>query len=1080
MRGVNPAITGAITNESAHKQTARLTVYKSRVYFDALTTNFPSSDAKAIAYTGNKLNEVSFLYSYESVNKVITAYVTSANNLYFMTEDSATPILALTGVNEKCKIGINPNNLSNVYLLYYYSVTNSRWEYRHIDVATLISTGSGFLSAVVNYFSEFSIGSIYPLEGTANTFVLFDIYEGAVRVRICDDNADTVPSKYRFINPLKVLSASTDDIYLLHKAGAVLVNGKVYVYFSHYDGSVKSMVCTLQSDMRHGVWSDIRVAVPQDLSVFSINNVFAKNDRIFLSGNFSRTQQFASIATYSLLVWSDDGITFTMNRRVLCTSINLPFQVSCYLDTVIFSCTNRIYKTNAPYYLIGESADHTVLSIVSISGSITGEFTANIRSGAEQYFNDPYIDTGSYAKLETFIESSSIAPSGFVKYQDVIISQNDKNTKDGGRNHVLFLMTDANWHTSVMTQPFYMEFQGKQTQYDPCADFSNLYKASTDISPTWYVSTEFWGANGTTFSTQTHNNATTRHWTKDFIDLFMSYPLFGSASFYHVNVYGWSRAGLPSTVPNTPDPTPTTTLNDKFYPVIEWEDSDGARHIRACTDADLVAPSYDNPPQTYFETHDGSYPVVFAIPNPGAGLQITHLGVDVVSRSPSNTTYYLERIEMPDITASIIINNLNVATFEVNNYLRTVGDKTVITNYMTNKRKGIPQIVFSTRPYSAWNFEITSRVEFMGIYSKMGLVGLAVDEQNFIAGIIGKNKIQIIQLLHGKTIVLEEVTATISPSTKYDLRLWHRDGIIGFEYKVVGSYWPIRGSIISHEWKAVDGPMAILDDVFHVGAYSFIDPPGFRITGMRGSESIVAAMPGDSARLADFPSNGQIDIDGLLYTYTGKSTQFITTPALGPYQITGFGKTYFPNNADLDGGFSYDGGDYVDVTIYQNLPGTTSADFYNGAILASSGGHSFLITQIQWRAWTSINGVIIHERESAKVYCRDLSGWNPSSTERVYITDGLTGVKTVDMTLETNALTDATNGGSYMHCPGVFAYMDSSDETRLYGFQATSGDHDQTIHLLLDLFCRLSGTHATFIGDHSFAQTITNGGELSL
>jgi hypothetical protein len=285
MRTVSTEVTHAVTVPSAHKQGGRLTVYKSRVYFDTLTSDHAPTDAKVIGDTGNKLNEASFLLSPvsrpEIAHQVITAYVTSGNVLNIMVEGNSTPVELLSGIDVTCRIGFNANNTTEVYSLYYYSATNSRWEYQLLDIDLLL-VGSACLTGVVTTFAGLPKGSIFPLEGTANTFVLLDIYEGAVRVGICDDNKDTTPNQYRFVNPIKVLSQATDDAYLLHSAGAVLVGNKVYVYYSHYDGSVKSTVCTLQADMRHGVWSDIRIAIPQDISIFNVNNVFEHNGRIFI------------------------------------------------------------------------------------------------------------------------------------------------------------------------------------------------------------------------------------------------------------------------------------------------------------------------------------------------------------------------------------------------------------------------------------------------------------------------------------------------------------------------------------------------------------------------------------------------------------------------------------------------------------------------------------------------------------------------------------------------------------------------------------------------------------------------------
>ena len=1082
MRSVSDSITNAITIPESHRQSGKLTVYKSRAYFDALTSNNPSSDARDIGFIGTPLNESSFLLSPASrpeiAHTVITVYVTDENVLYLMIEGNATPILLLTEVDVTCHVGCNANNTTGIYSLYYYSITNSQWEYQHIDINLLLS-GSACLTGVVTSFPELPKGSIYPLDGTANSFVLLDIYEGSVRVRIYDDNKDTVPNQYRFVNPIKTLNPLTADAYLLHRAGAVLVGNKVYVYFSHYDGCVKSMICTLQADMRHGTWSDIRISIPQDISIFNINNVFQNNGRIFISGSFYRTSQFASSIVYALLTWSDDGLTFTMNRRVLSTLMNLPFQ--CHTDgvDVVFASTNRIYKTAAPYQLIGENAQHTVVDLLSISGSVSSEITATAVSGSEQYFDDDNIDTGSYAKLETTIETTLGVES--IKYMDCVISGIDKNIKDGGRGNTIALMSDANWHTSVMTQPFYMEFQGQQSIFDRCLDFSNLYAAASGINPDWFLGADFWETGGLAFTIKTHNNASNRHWTKDLSDLYTEYPVFGALDNYVVNIYGWSRAGVPDTIPNTIDPTNITTLNDKFYPVVEYEDVSGVRHIWVGNDSNLIAPTYNHAPQIYFQAHAGSYPCVYAMPNPGAGFKITHLGVDVVSQSADNTTYYLERIDMVEITASMIVNSVNVATFDLNNYITTVDGKSIITKYLFNKRKGVPQLLFSTKPYSAFNFECTARLNFKGQFTQCGLLGLATDSKNFIAGYIMNGYARLIQVKNGVTTVLQELSITVWETQPYDVRLWHRDGIIGFEYKVNSDIaWPERGSILRYEWAAGNGNMALVDDIFHVGVYSFIDSPHFRITGMKVGETIVAAMPGDVNNVGLFPTSGRVDIDGMIYTYTGSTSHFTIIPALGPYQIKSVLTQNYPFNRERDGSFLYQGGGAIEFSASKPLPGITNSSDYVGAIIATSSGHAWVNEQTQWKSWTQINGVPVNFTDRARMYSSGITPLSVSANDRVYVTDGLTGLVAVDKVKETAGEKEATQMNTFMHCPGVFAYYDANDIMNLYGFSAASGDHSQSIHHLIDLFCKLAGTNAEFLGDWKSMQTLTDGTEINL
>ena len=1273
MRTVPADVTEAITLPTGHNQGGRITIYKSRNYFDELTSNNAPSVAKDVGYTGKRLNEASFLlapeYRPEIVHQVITAFVSVDGNLFIMLEGSSAALLLLSNIDPSSHIGFNANNAAGIYSIYYYNTGASQWEYQHIDIDLLMADGSNCLTGVVTAFPELPKGSIYPLVGTENTFVLLDIYEGAVRVRIYDDNKDTIPNDYRFMNPLRVLDPDTEDAYLLHKAGAVLSGNKVFVYFSHYDGSVKSMICTLNSDLRHGVWSDIRTSIPQDLSNFYINNVFQHNGRIFIAGNFSRKEQFASPIVYTLLVWSDDGLIFTMNRRVLCSLINLPFHVHTDGVDVVFTSTNRIYRTTAPYQIIGENAEQTVVEIVSISGSVNGEMSAVLAAGSEQYFNDSKIDTGSYAKLDMSI--ISLEGKQYVKYFDVVVSGIGKQVKDGGRGNSITLQTDANWHTANMTHPFYMEFQGKQSVFDRAIDFSNLYKASTGVNPDWTLGVDFWAEDGTAIEHKVHTDESTIHWSADLSNLYDGFPVFGNLESYTIKVFGWSRAGKPDTNPNTADDTDTTTLNDKFLPVIEYLDLTENKIVYESTEAYLTS-AFANPPQTYFEVHDGSYPVVMSIPNPGEGRKITRVGVKVVSQSPGKTTYYLERIEMPEILVNCIVmsgtaaafdtvgitssiltditpesyqdtggtewsihgygewrykhsfsgllsdqymavgeqldlaqtfveciikNDSTLAIREIRKHIKakvistayglgyigsrsdglvkyslaagdvfeytsepftlapgaeksldahflvnkhwistgvghgyyadnpttidanvwfTVGstvleitdnffdsnpnafkyrkyiadpafgqhyfvyqkikndgttpwivkssirahnnlgwgkpmhykwvsptrsedetsvtqgtdfewisdDITVspgeeklvyiefwcdswsgdsagfeatayfidasatgglptdgtlaITRVLTNKKKGIPQIVFSTKPYSAWNFEAVGRFEFKGDYANVGLVGLATDEKNFVVGCITNGKAYLAHMKNGKRIVLQEFTGDIFPDTLYDLRLWHREGVLGLEYKLSTDLWPQRGSQVLYEWRYVDGAITSNDDIYHVGAYSYLDPPRFQIVGMSSGQSILAALPidvdptdGDSDLVNRFPDTGRIDVDGIIYNYTGRNV-LMGELACGPFQLRNVGSWKSPFNKELGSGFSYQGGLAIECLDFKWLDGADYHTDYAGCIMASSAGYAWLNEQTMYKPWIKTNIKAVRQRNRARFYSKTI------------------------------------------------------------------------------------------------------------
>jgi hypothetical protein len=402
----------------------------------------------------------------------------------------------------------------------------------------------------------------------------------------------------------------------------------------------------------------------------------------------------------------------------------------------------------------------------------------------------------------------------------------------------------------------------------------------------------------------------------------------------------------------------------------------------------------------------------------------------------------------------------------------TVGTVKVITN----KRKGIPQVLFSTRPYSAWNFEATGRFEFKGDYAHAGLLGLATDEKNFVMGCITKGKAYLALVKNGRRTILQEVAGAIETETLYDLRLWHRDGVFGFEYKLATEFWPLRGSIIQYEWKASDGAITTNDDLYHVGAYSYLDPPRFRIVGMISGQSILAALPididntdGNSDLINRFPDAGKVDIDGVVYSYTGRNIFFTNNLPCGPYQLRNIGTWNSPYNKDPDGSFTYQGGKAIECYDFKWLSGSGHHNDYKDAIIASSAGYAWINEQTQWKPWITTGGVKVLLRNRARFYSAAIPDWYASTNEKIYITNGLTGLSPSE-----------TPAAVYLHSHGSFAYVDSGDEVKIHGFGAASGDHDQTIRFLIDLLCSLAGTRADFIGDWKTAQLVLDGSEVDL
>lgn len=1084
MRTASGTVTNAVTIPVEHKIETRLTVYKSRIYFDDTLEDWFKHYKNAVSdiptvpeentVTGNPYNMAISLVNRNGYSSSVESALAiwSIGNTAFHTDGhlcfNGTAITTITP-SFSSRVGCwNEGNVYNTCAVWYRDTASSpKWIRRvctldeNVDFEIYPTT----IGAEVTYNTTLGAGAIYPVSYTEA--IILDIYQGGVRPSFIDIDGIVHSSSRRFMNPLKVLDDTTDDIYVTHYGGAVKVSDGIMVYFTDYTGAVKVIKYTFSANNKDGAWSDIQTAVPADQSQFIIGNVFLVGSRIFICGKFYREEQFASTTADTLLVWSDNGFTFTLNRRTLVTMRNLrwqavydPGQSKAVSNLIYFIAPGPIYSTPAPYQVIGETSEKIIVDLLSVSGSITGELSCNIRAGSEEYFDESILDTGSYAKLE--IRQYTTAGIEDVKYHDVIVSAITKSIKDGDRRQSISLQLDGAWHTSNMSHPFYMEFQGKQSIYENFLTEGNMVHASVGTNPRWALSVDFWASDGTAMNFTTHGESTTTdHLTSDLNTKFTSYPVFGTEANYEFKLYGWSRAGIPDTNPNTADTTNTATLNDKFYLLYETQDSGGQVTLNVATDAQLTS-TYQNPPQTWFVegARAGSCPVIYTIPNPGAGTIITRLGIRVISGAAGHTTYNLERIEAPMISCEPLTG---FVSDEIEYGTDGNGGK------VTNTRKAVPQILFSSRPYSAWNFDQAVRAQITGSYSAVGLVGLANDKFNFILGYIREGYAGISKFSNGVETKLTEVTdASIVTGSRFDIRFWHTDGTFGLEYKLTSVLaWPNRGSQITHSWQTSDGVMAASDDLYHVGTYSLIDPPRFQITGFMSRGSVIGVMPIDvdiktntSDFLTEFPTSGVIDIDTIKYNYTGKSAGLTANQCRGPFQLRNTREWPSPYNQEYDGTYTYQGGKAIEFLMFNWAKSPTD---YAGNIIATSAGYAWANSQTQWISYIKTGGVKVFLRNRARFYSGDEPDWYDSCDEKCWITNGLTGVTAAE-----------TDDAEYLHQSGSWAFLHSDDSVVLYEYYAVSGENDQTIHSLLKTLSEIAGTEAVFPGDYNIATVTSN------
>jgi hypothetical protein len=209
-----------------------------------------------------------------------------------------------------------------------------------------------------------------------------------------------------------------------------------------------------------------------------------------------------------------------------------------------------------------------------------------------------------------------------------------------------------------------------------------------------------------------------------------------------------------------------------------------------------------------------------------------------------------------------------------------------------------------------------------------------------------------------------------------------------------------------------------------------------------------------------FPSSGKISVDDYIYNFSGKNTFFTYDQIRGPYQLRAI-LNWNGYNTDLYDSYHYTGIRAVEIFDFEWISDDSNHALFAGAIVCTDNGYSWIADQTFFKPWVTTGGVVVWQLERMRIYgLNDVipEGANDSCEEKVWLTNGLTGVALID-----------TTKTEVQHTTGSFVYIDHNDSVTLLGFMGTSGDEDNTIEGLLDKVTRLSGTQARFPGDHLIA-----------
>jgi len=678
MRDTSTALDTAITNADGIKPMVRATCYKNRNYFSGSDIN--TSNAASFAQTpGIKDEPLSQDVTYsDNAEKIITVYAYSSGSpiqgtLYMQQMGYAPVQLSYSGSNlyadSDCRPAIITSG-SNIYA-YYYDPVNDQ-----VRKATVAVSGSGFSVSAVSTVKATTYKTAVHAVGV-DDLVLLWIYEGGVKastIAYSGSWTETVWG-YRFVYPTHVYTEAEDAVGM-NFSGAVKVDNDYYVYYTKPDGSVAGVI--MYAD---GLWSDTWEALPSDLSTFKIAKaIISPNGYVHLSGQFQRIDEgsdendpvqydgsWSSSVVMGLDLWSREGRTFSLDRYTLFTADDTDeatdqsgyrFMLSFNSTNHItyYSDANRYYSSTSCWSAEGENAQSLLIDaedIRSFSGEANSGWSFDVANGDELYTSGSNLNllkSGNVVTLEVGATSGSNVL--YTDFDTCIIAATDYDIADAKRSLSVSAASLTLWKTSVMTHPFYLEIQSKQSVYDDMSDLGNMYEVGDTgkIPQTFWC--DFW--NKTAFEPKNHPaSATTVHLTDELSTLGLADNPVIETLPLTVKLFGWSRSGDPSyDLPYGDDAS--TAPNDDFtavFVVVHPGETEETTIV-----IDNVASGSSNPPQTWGITRGGSYPVIH-IASGSDGLQIgdevVKVGFRVTATSEDETVYVCERMEIPELTMFI-------------------------------------------------------------------------------------------------------------------------------------------------------------------------------------------------------------------------------------------------------------------------------------------------------------------------------------------------------------------------------------------------------------------------------------------
>jgi len=316
----------AIDADESYEILAKAEVYPSRIFFDGMTGWHPVAGADTIGIMQDPMMQDIEISPLENI---LTTFWSDGSWLVYSREGAATT--CTTSRHTTVKPGVIG---SHIYLyngthVFRYSID---WDKIKIYDNTAF-TGEG------NPVHLDDVVAVHAISDTESVSFIDD--DGGFRVVYIDGDQDwSSYSRFMFPSLVEYDKSTYTMAELGIASGAARLGDKIFAYISN---ASTGFVEGIYYDTITGVWSDIFVAIPTDLDIsqcsIKISNVYERNDMIYMCGQFERIDSLAGGNIYTLLMYSSDGKTFSLDRFVLVSSLGYRFlaRVGPYGTPTVFT-----------------------------------------------------------------------------------------------------------------------------------------------------------------------------------------------------------------------------------------------------------------------------------------------------------------------------------------------------------------------------------------------------------------------------------------------------------------------------------------------------------------------------------------------------------------------------------------------------------------------------------------------------------------------------------------------------------------------------------------------------------------------